>query len=176
MFQTMPDQLRISSASYEDLPEVARIHVAAWKQAYVGQVPQARLDTLDVSGRLRRWQEQFPNRELSGLLIASVDNAAAGFICFGRGREQDRQDWGEIYAIYVLERYWGSGVGYRLYKDACAELKNDGFARVYLWVLDTNHRAIAAYQRWGGTLERDRLKDHVIGGQPVKEVSILFCP
>jgi RimJ/RimL family protein N-acetyltransferase len=171
----MHDELRISSASHEDLPEVARIHVAAWKQAYIGQVPQAHLDKLDVAGRLRRWQEQFPNRELSGLLIASLNNTAAGFICFGRGRDQDRQDWGETYAIYVLEGYWGSGVGYRLHKGACAELKNDGFLRVYLWVFDTNHRAIAAYQRWGGMLERDRLKDHVIGGQPVTEVSISFC-
>lgn len=170
----MPDKLRISSASYEDLPEVARIHVAVWKQAYVGQVPQAHLDNLDVVGRLQRWQEQFPNRKLSGLLIASVNNTAAGFICFGRGRDQDRHDWGEIYAIYVVERYWGSGVGYRLHNDACAALKNDGFVRAYLWVLDTNHRAIASYQRWGGMVERDRLKDHVIGGQPVKEVSILF--
>ena len=103
----MPDQLRISSASYSDMPEVARIHVAAWKQAYVGQVPQAYLDNLDVVRRLRRWQEQFSNREVTGLLIASVNNTATGFICFGRGRDRDRQDWGEIYAIYVLEPSWG---------------------------------------------------------------------
>ena len=170
----MPDDLRISSASYDDLPEVARIHVAAWKQAYAGQVPQFYLDNLDVAERLRRWQEQFPNRELSGLLIARVNNTGAGFVCFGRGRDEDRQDWGEIYAIYVLEAYWGSGVGYRLYQDACAELKGNGFVRVFLWVLDTNRRAIAAYRRWGGMVQGDRLKDHVISGQVLKEISILF--
>src|SRR5689334_14439947 len=107
----MAANLRIASASYEDLPEVARIHVATWKQAYVGQVPQTHSDNLDVAQRLRRWQEQFPSRVPSGLLIASVHSKAAGFICFGRARDQDRQDWGEIYAIYVLEPYWGSGVG-----------------------------------------------------------------
>jgi len=37
----MSDDLRIAAASYEDLPEVTRIHVASWKQAYVGQVPQS---------------------------------------------------------------------------------------------------------------------------------------
>lgn len=171
----MPDQLRISSASYSDMPEVARIHVAAWKQAYVGQVPQAYLDNLDVVRRLRRWQEQFSNREVTGLLIASVNNTATGFICFGRGRDRDRQDWGEIYAIYVLEPSWGRGLGYQLHKQACAELKHDGFVRAYLWVLNTNHRAIAAYERWGGSIESDRIKDDEIGGQSVKEVSIVFC-
>ncbi|MBV9406077.1 MAG: GNAT family N-acetyltransferase [Acidobacteriaceae bacterium] len=171
----MPDELRILPAAYEDLPEIARIHVAAWKQTYIGQVPQAFLDSLDVAVRLRGWQEQFANLKISGLLIARMNHTAAGFVCFGRGRDPDRRDWGEIYAIYVLESYWGSGVGYSLYKDACVQLKNDGFARAYLWVLDTNQRAIAAYRRWGGMVQPDRLKDHVIGGQPVKEVSIVFC-
>ena len=170
----MSASLRIAAASYEDLPEVARIHVAAWKQAYVSQVPQTHLDNLDVAERLRRWQEQFPNRVLSGLLIASVNSQTVGFVCFGCARDQDRQDWGEIYAIYVLKPYWGSGVGYELHKHASAELKGNGFARAYLWVLDTNHRAIGAYERWGGMVERDRLKDHEIGGQPVKEVSVVF--
>ncbi|MBV8550462.1 MAG: hypothetical protein JOY54_04125 [Acidobacteriaceae bacterium] len=41
-------------------------------------------------------------------------------------------------------------------------------------VLDTNHLAIAAYQRWGGVVQADRLKDDVIDGQPVKGVSVLF--
>jgi GNAT superfamily N-acetyltransferase len=170
----MPGQLRISHASYDDLPEVSEIHVTSWKQTYVGQVPQTYLDNLDVARRLRAWQEQFPNRDVSGLLIAKVNNTAAGFVCFGRARDQDRQEWGEIYAIYVLKEYWGRGVGYALYKTACAGLQEKGFQRAYLWVLDTNDNANGAYGRWGGVVERDRLKDHAIGGQPVKEVSVLF--
>jgi ribosomal protein S18 acetylase RimI-like enzyme len=167
-------EVQISSASSEDLPEVARIHVAAWKQAYVGQVPQAHLDRLSVAQRLLRWQEQFSDRVVSGLLVANVEKQAAGFICFGPGRDRDRQDWGEIYAIYVLESYWGGGLGYQLYKQACAELQHNSLMRAYLWVLDTNDRAIAAYKRWGGLVEHDRLKDHEIGGHPVKEVSVSF--
>jgi len=167
-------EVRISSASYEDLPEVARIHVAAWKQAYISQVPQAYLDRLDVEQRLQQWREQYSDRRVSGLLVANVKRQAGGFICFGRARDQDRQDWGEIYAIYVLQTHWAGGLGYQLYKHACAELQRDGFTRAYLWVLDTNDQAIAAYKRWGGLVEHDRLKDHAIGGRPVKEVSVSF--
>lgn len=170
----MPAEARISPASYEDLPDVARIHVTAWKQAYVGQVAQAHLDRLDVAQRLRRWREQFPDGVVSGLLVAKVKKEPAGFICFGPARDQDRQDWGEIYAVYVLKPYWGGGLGYQLYKHACAELQQHGFMRAYLWVLDTNDRAIAAYERWGGLVEHHRLKGHEIGGQPVKEVSVCF--
>jgi len=165
--------VRILSASYQDLPDVALIHVAAWKQAYVGQVSQAYLDGLNVAQRLERWQEQFADCAVSGLLAANIKKAA-GFICFGHARDDDRQDWGEIYAIYVLEAYWGGGLGYQLYKHACAELQQNGYMRAYLWVLATNDRAIAAYERWGGLVEYDRLKDHQIGGKRVKEVSVSF--
>jgi GNAT superfamily N-acetyltransferase len=170
----MLNEARISSASYEDLPEVARIHVAAWKQAYVGQLPQVHLANLDVADRLRRWREQFSNHAVSRLVVASVNNKMAGFICFGPARDEERADWGEIYAIYVLEPYWGNGLGYQLYRAARAELKSNGFPTAYLWVLDTNRRAIAAYERWGGVFESERCKDHEVGGQPVKEVSIAF--
>jgi GNAT superfamily N-acetyltransferase len=170
----MRGPLQIVRATYDDLPDVAQIHVASWKQAYIGQVPQAHLDNLSPASRLRAWQEQFSNRDISGLLIAKLDDTVAGFVCFGPARDQDRQDWGEIYAVYVLKEHWGSGIGYTLYRNASAGLRDKGFKRAYLWVLDTNHHAIAAYQRWGGLVERDRLKDHMIGGQPVKEISVRF--
>jgi GNAT superfamily N-acetyltransferase len=170
----MPQDLRIAAASYDDLPDVAQIHVASWKQAYIGQVPQAHLDNLNPASRLRAWQEQFSNRDISGLLLAKVNNTPAGFVCFGHARDQDRRGWGEIYAIYVLKEHWGRGIGYALYRNASAALREEAVKTAYLWVLDTNHHAIAAYQRWGGLVERDRLKDHMIGGQPVKEISVRF--
>ncbi|MBV8553888.1 MAG: GNAT family N-acetyltransferase [Acidobacteriaceae bacterium] len=166
--------MQIIPASYDDLPEVAQIHVNSWKQTCVGQVPQAHLDNLNLASRLRAWQEQFATRDVSGLLIARVDNTAAGFVCFGPARDRDRQDWREIYAIYVLKEHWGRGIGYSLHNNAGAGLREQRLSKAYLWVLDTNHLAIAAYQRWGGVVQADRLKDDVIGGQPVKEVSVLF--
>jgi hypothetical protein len=39
-----------------------------------------------------------------------------------------------------------------------------------------NARAIAGYERRGGFVEYGRIKDHEIGGQPVKEVSVYFAP
>lgn len=167
--------VQICAASYEDLPEVARIHVAAWKQAYVGQVPQTSLDRIEVADRLRRWQEQFADRIISGVLLARVNGSAAGFVCFGGGRDQDRKAWGEIYAIYVTEDHWDDGIGYQLHKQACGELRHRGYKHAFLWVLNTNSRAIRAYERWGGSVERDRTKEDEIGGQTVQEVSVSFA-
>ena len=101
-------EVRISSASYEDLPEVARIHIAAWKRAYIGQVPQAHLHRLAAEQRPATVMGGTVFRSYSLRMIpANVKRQAAGFICFGRARDQDRRDWGEKYAIYVLETHWG---------------------------------------------------------------------
>jgi GNAT superfamily N-acetyltransferase len=173
----MPNSVSIAAATHEDLPDVARVHVASWQQTYVGLVPQSYLDSLDVAARLQKWRENFEDgrkADLFGLFVARVDGTTAGFISCGGGRDDDRKSMAEIYAIYVLKQHWSNGVGYHLYKTAREIFQKNGFSKAYLWLLDTNRTAISAYQRWGGALEQDRLKDHTIGGQPVKELSVLF--
>jgi ribosomal protein S18 acetylase RimI-like enzyme len=173
----MPSSVSIAAATHQDLPDVARVHVTAWQQTYVGLVPQSYLDSLDVAARLQNWRAHFEDGRKAGtfgLLVARVDGTTAGFISFGRGRDHDRQDMAEIYAIYVLKQHWSNGVGYNLFRTARETLQHGGFSKAYLWVLDTNQNAIGAYQRWGGILEQHRLRDLTIGGQPVKELSVLF--
>lgn len=167
--------MEIARAHYADLPEIAQVHVTSWKQTYSGQVSQTYLDNLSVAKRLQAWQEQFENPGEHNLLVARVNATMVGFICFGPSRDKDRADYGEIYAVYLLKEHWGAGIGYKLYANARTKLRDHGFQRAYLWVLDTNQYAISRYIRWGGVVERDRVKDHVIGDQPVKEVSVLFA-
>ena len=110
----MLPEVRISSALYEDLPEVARIHVEAWKKAYIGQISQAYLDRLNVEQRLQRWREQFSTGIVSGLLVANVEGQAAGFICLGRARDADRGA-GRRYTRFMCSNPIGavaSGISY----------------------------------------------------------------
>jgi GNAT superfamily N-acetyltransferase len=166
--------IRVYPAGYEDLGDVARIHVTAWKQAYAGQIPQTYLDSLNEDQRLKQWQKHFSSQVVSGVLLARVDQHLAGFISFGPARDEDRQDWGEIYALYVLPRYWGNGTGHQPYQYARRELQRRGLTKAYLWVLESNHRALAAYRRWGGTVEPDRYKEDERGGLSVREIRVAF--
>ena len=170
----MENVLSIAPASYAELPEVASIHVTSWRETYVGQVPQSYLDSLDIEERLAKWRQEFGRAEYRELLLARVNGTAAGFISFGLARDDDRRSDAEIYAVYLLRQHWRAGIGYRLYKAACSILYDKGFRRAYLWVLESDLRTIAAYERWGGVLEAGRVKGHVICGQPVKEISVLF--
>ena len=74
-----------------------------------------------------------------------------GFASFGPERgEDDRlgqplsgppdQDRAELYAIYVLPRYWSSGAGRALLDRALALAAEAGYADISLWVLEGNER------------------------------------
>jgi len=47
--------VRIREASVEDAPAIAYVHVAAWRVAYRGLLPQEHLDQLDEGRRAEVW-------------------------------------------------------------------------------------------------------------------------
>ncbi len=57
----------------------------------------------------------------------------------------------ELSKLYVLERFYGKGIGYKLMNEAEKELQNDGFKEFNLEVYINNARARAFYERQGYT-------------------------
>lgn len=172
----MSKALEIRSATFDDLGDIAAIHVKVWRQAYIGQVPQDYLDGLDIKARQQKWEELFKGHtsEDKNLYLALQDGKAIGFVSFGRSRDDSMQ--GEIYAIYVLQETWGSGAGYALFKIASQSLLRDGYRKIHLWVLDTNDKAIQSYVKWGGLIDRKSVKTADIGGKLIKEITVTFQP
>lgn len=168
----------ITEASFEDLPDVARIHVESWREAYKGLVSQAYLDGMNASARQKKWEDLFRRNaaEDKSLHVARDGSEVVGFISFGRGRDARKVGFGEIYAVYLVKRCWGFGFGHALFGSAVRQLQREGMARVYLWVLDSNVRAIASYQKWGGRVEEDMILHGNIGGQEITEIMMNFGP
>lgn len=146
----------------EDAAAVAEIHVAAWKAAYQGLLPDRILNSLDVSTSTANWQrwltaslrsEPTPGGETSHrLLVAVAHERVLGWAAFGEARDEDLLGWGELAGIYVHPRAWSQGAGHGLIARVEEELAAMGFQNAYLWVLAGNDRAIAFYERhqWHG--------------------------
>jgi ribosomal protein S18 acetylase RimI-like enzyme len=87
-----------------------------------------------------------------------------GILNFGPAREQD--EGGELYVLYVLPGYWGSGVAQLLIDTAHHELAR-AHAEAVLSVLADNPRARRFYERNGWELEEIRTEPH-FGGVPTE--------
>lgn len=152
----------IRPAEHDDALGIAEVHVESWRATYQGLVPQPLLDAMSVDRRADAWRQWIASTE--GQTLIATDDARGeviGFINVGHSRDDDAQpDVGELRAIYLRPAWWGAGIGRQLH-DAGLKLLWREFSAATLWVLDTNARARAFYERhgWladGATKEEDR--------------------
>lgn len=148
----------------DELRGKAYAHWRSWQDAYAGLVDPAFLRSLT--------QERFEQiaRRKDNVLIAKDGERVAGFVSFGPCRDEDRPDAGEVYAIYVLEEYYGKSAGYRLMSAALEKLA--AFPRAVVWVLRGNERAIRFYLRCG--FRFDGCEKDILLGTPVTEVRMIL--
>ena len=142
---------KIREARVEDAEGIARVHVDSWRTTYRGLMADEVLDGLSYERREQMWL-----RILSGdknFTFVAEDEAGriVGFIDGGLEREGDAVYKGELYAIYLLEEYQGSGLGRRLPRALVEKLIEAGFSTMLVWVLVTNP-ARHFYEALGGQL------------------------
>jgi GNAT superfamily N-acetyltransferase len=151
---------RIRPARPRDARAIAEVHVASWRHAYRGLVPDASLDRLSVEEREKQRREHLedPSSEW-GILVADDAGRVVGFSTYGPSRDQDATAaTGEVPAIYLDPDVVGTGVGRELFSETLAALRAAGFTRASLWVLEGNVRARRFYEkagwRWDGTVSQ----------------------
>jgi len=119
----------------------AYVHWKAWHEAYPGLVSADYLDKLTLARC-----EEMARRWTDGILVAKDGDRVVGFVgCGDRGDEAPGV--GEVFALYVLRQYYGTGLGRRLMEAALEQLH--GYEEICLWVLKENARAIRFYRKCG---------------------------
>ena len=146
----------IRDAGPSDARAIAEVHVASWRDAYRRLLPDDFLDRLSIEDRERSWRTTFTDPAY-GVVVAQDTGRVVGFASFGPSRDEGAsQGTGEIPAIYVHPDVLGSGVGRQLFEEAIGKLREGGFARATLWVLEANARARRFYEKagwsWDGTV------------------------
>ena len=142
--------IAVRAASLSDIDDIVDVHIATWKVAYRGQLPDEYLDGLDAT-RSRRppiWQQAIGD-PATRVAVAESDGHVVGFVSVGRSDEPLPAGCGELYAIYVHPSAWDTGVGRALMTRALDDLRFLGYSSAILWVLDSNTRARTFYERGG---------------------------
>jgi GNAT superfamily N-acetyltransferase len=141
----------VRQARPEDARSVAEVHVASWRHAYRGLLPDEYLDRLSVDDRETMWLGAFTDPDpKSGAVVAEASGRIVGFASFGPSRDEGVPDGtGEVPAIYVEPAVLRTGVGRELFEAVTAALRESGFTRATLWVLEANGSARRFYERAG---------------------------
>jgi ribosomal protein S18 acetylase RimI-like enzyme len=156
------DKAAIRRACASDAAAIAAVHVAAWREAYEGLLPERVLGALSVEDRSRRWRrimaEPDPAME-SAVFVAVVSAQVAGFGSCGRQRDAALAAAGfegEFSALYLLAAHHGQGLGRLLMGAMARDLAARGLCGAALWVLRENLRARRFYEALAGQVITER--------------------
>ena len=148
-------------ARADDADEIGRIQVETWRAAYTGLMPEEAIAGFDVESQQRAWRERLGRtpRRGSSTFVVEDGGEVVGFASVGASREEDAEQEGELYAIYLHPSCWGTGIGRALLQRAEESMRSSGYRRALLWVLAGNQRAERFYRAAGWEADGEKVED-----------------
>lgn len=142
--------MKIRRAAQSDFQGIAAIHAGSWKDSYADDFPAefmaGRIDRVLV----QHWSEIEIRRE--DVVLVAEEESLVGFAAI----------WCRpipfIDNLHVIPSQRSKGIGYGLMKAAARELIHKGHKTAYLWVFESNKKAIRFYERLGGVQKEQALK------------------
>jgi GNAT superfamily N-acetyltransferase len=136
-------------ATRADAERIAMLHLASWRVAYRGLVPDLYLDSLTLEEQTGTWRPKLESRDTT-VLLAEDDGTLAGFCAVGPSGDEDADSSVWLIAnLHVAPERRGQGIGGPLF-DAAVDIARDSGARTLtLWVIDGNWPARRFYEKKG---------------------------
>jgi len=149
---------------------LAGIHVASWRSAYRGLLPDDYLDALSVEDRLEQWRRFLADGPGPRGVVLLAEDDAGRLVGFARLEPAGGEsELAELSAIYLDPSAIGLGHGARLMAAALRDAEGFGFSEVRLWVLPGNERARRFYEG-GGWQSTGVTRTAVVWGLDVDEL------
>ncbi len=142
--------MKIRSATPSDLQGIAALHAESWKDAYSGVLPAEFLAARIDRDLAKHWSEvEIQNEDI---VLVAEENELVGFIAV----------WCRptpfIDNLHVKPSHRSKKIGSALMKEAARELIHKGHKTCYLWVFESNTKAIRFYERLGGAQKEQAMK------------------
>jgi ribosomal protein S18 acetylase RimI-like enzyme len=143
--------MKIRHATQSDLKGIAAIHAESWKNAYSDVLPAEFL-----AGKIDRDFESHWNEiriQNGDIVLVAEENSLVGFVAV----------WCRpipfIDNLHVRPSQRSKKIGFALMKAVAKELIKKGHNTAYLWVFESNEKAIRFYERLGGLQKEQSMKN-----------------
>lgn len=131
--------------------KVSELYALSWKAGYRNIVSQKYLDELSPE----RWTSSLQDSPYDGYVLQDCGKFVATS-SIAPAREEDWYGWGEIISLYVLPEHFHQGYGRKLLAFVTDRLREKGYRRIYLWVLEENRQARTFYEHNGFSPNGDK--------------------
>ena len=132
-----------------DAEALGRVHATCWHETYDHLISKAALENVSARRLAELWTHWAQQGPEFHMVAALVKGEIVGFGGSGPARDRDAPRLRELYFIYLLDAWHGTGIGQRLFDAVVPEGDTD----LYLWVAEDNPRAHRFYVRNGFALD-----------------------
>lgn len=136
---------------------MAAVHRASWMHAYSGLIPHKVLLAM-IERRGEDWWRR-ASRGPSTLLVLDIAGKIAGYATIGLNRARALKQEGEIYELYLLPEFQGTGLGGYLFRECRSVLNSLGLKGLVVWCLEDSTNAATFYRATGGMDVAEGLED-----------------
>jgi ribosomal protein S18 acetylase RimI-like enzyme len=180
--------IAIRRARPADAPGIGAVHVASWRSAYAGVLPDDFLANLSVARQTAYYERairiglgvhvavlnplEIPGRPAALQPAAPNGSRVVGFSTARRNRGAAVAE-GEVETLYVQDDWRDNGLGRMLLRASAQHLAAMGCKSAFAWVLRDNP-SIFFYERLGG--KRVAMSTTRVGGSDIPQTAYAWDP
>ena len=150
------DNVKIRKAIPGDEQVLAYIQTESWKVAFVDILSPEELERCTNLQKAEQMYHSVLRREGCNMAIELVDDYPHCIAAWGTNRCDLGDTVGELICIHSLQNNWAKGYGSAMMEYVLAQLQQDKYDSVILWVFEENTRARKFYEKHG--FERTKQK------------------
>ena len=143
--------MNIRKATIDDAKGIAKVHVDSWRTTYKGIIPDDFLMKLSYEQRTDLWIRNLSRTENYVIVAENIEGEVIGFAVLAKRETNIVPNSTDLTSIYLLEEYQGKGIGRKLLKQIFMQVKQQGYEKVFVDVLEEN-KTCAFYEYYGAKL------------------------
>ena len=150
------DKISIRKAEPGDEKILAHIQTESWKAAFTDILSPEELERCTNLEKAEQMYHSVLRREGCNMAIEFAENQPHCIAAWGKNRCDLGDAVGELICIHSLQNNWAKGYGSAMMEYVLAQLQQEGYKSVILWVFEANTRARKFYEKHGFELTKQK--------------------